>query len=144
MSDGKNKLVTLGDSIGTNYKLKVRTNTFSDLLGRRLGLEISNHSTPAAAIGHLLNYLENDEKMQQDIKDAKIIVIAAGSNNLLRGSMAMIAQAANIEPGMRMVNKIVDAIKRNPAVTLKMIAAMNSSELKKVVSDNVESYIKRP
>ena len=136
----KTKLVCLGDSIGTNYKLKVRSNTFSDLLGRRLGLEVCNYSTPAITAGMILERLSKDEKMIQDVKDALIVVIAVGSNNLLRGTMQLIAEAAGIEQSMRMVNKIVDAIKRNPAVTLKMITAMNSQKMKDAAANNVASY----
>jgi len=109
MSEEKTKLVCLGDSIGTNYKLKVRSNTFSDLLGRRLGLEVCNYSTPAITAGMILERLYKEEKMIQDVKDAMVIVIAVGSNNLLRGTMQLIVEAAGIEQSMRMVNKIVDA-----------------------------------
>ena len=130
MSETKTKLVCLSDSIGTNYKLKVRSNTFSDLLGRRLGLEVCNYSTPAITAGMILERLCKEEKMIQDVKDALVIVIAVGSNNLLRGTMQLIVEAAGIEQSMRMVNKIIDAIKRNPAVTLKMITAMNSQKMK--------------
>lgn len=140
MSEEKTKLVCLSDSIGTNYKLKVRSNTFSDLLGRRLGLEVCNYSTPAITAGMILERLCKEEKMIQDVKDALVIVIAVGSNNLLRGTMQLIVEAAGIEQSMRMVNKIVDAIKRNPAVTLKMITAMNSQKMKDAAAANVENY----
>ena len=140
MSEQLTKLVCLGDSIGTNYKLKVRTNTFSDLLGRRLGLETVNYSTPAATAGIMISMLDGDEKMVDDIRHAKIVLITIGSNNLLGLGLSKVAAAGGIEPSMRMVNKIIDAIKKNPAVTLKMIGAMNSDELKKHAANSVVNY----
>ena len=140
MSENKTKLVCLSDSIGTNYKLKVRSNTFSDLLGRRLGLEVCNHSTPAITAEIFLERLKTDERLIQDVKDALVVIVAVGSNNLMRNTMNIITEAAGIEPSMRMVNKIVDAIKKNPAVTLKMISAMNSQRMKDAAAANVENF----
>lgn len=140
MASEKNKLVCLGDSIGTNYKLKVRANTFSDLLGRRLGLEVCNYSMPAITVGEMFNNLKTNEKMIQDVKDAKIVLIVIGTNNLLRDTMLIIVEAVGISKGMRMVNEMVDTIRNNPAVTLKMIAAMNSKKLKDAANKNVNNF----
>ena len=137
----KTKLVCLGDSVATNYKLKVRSNTFSELLGRRLGLEADNYAKPGAGTGEILSSLYDNENTIQSVKDAKIILIVCGSNNVLvRGLIAM-ANAINLPMDWRMPGKVMEELAGNPIKALKMVAALNSKDAKASIMEGVDSYI---
>ena len=137
----KTKLVCLGDSVATNYKLKVRSNTFSELLGRRLGLEADNYAKPGAGTGEILSSLYDNENTIQSVKDAKIILIVCGSNNVLvRGLIAM-ANAINLPMDWRMPGKVMEELAGNPIKALKMVAALNSKDAKANIMEGVDSYI---
>ena len=141
MNNQKNKLVCLADSVGTNYKMKVRTNTFSELLGRRLGLETHNYATPGATTGYLLGYLKENDEIIENVKNAKVIIIACGTNNVLTKGLLIMGEAGGFDiTSWRLLPKIVEAIRTNPVRTLKMVNALNSHEAKENIMEGVKAY----
>ena len=141
MSLVKNKLVCLADSVGTNYKMKVRTNTFSELLGRRLGLQTHNYATPGATTGYLLGYLKENDEIIENVKNAKVVVIACGTNNVLTKGLLIMGEAGGFDvTSWRLLPKIVEAIRTNPVRTLKMVNALNSHEAKENIMTGVKAY----
>lgn len=130
MQEEKNKLVCLGDSTGTNYKLKVRNNTFSQLLGRRLGLEVCNFSKPSYNVGQMDSLLQSDEKLRADVKAAKVIVIALGGNNLMTtsGALLRMGKALGVTQAWRAASRIVEVFKSNPLKAAQMVKILNSDE----------------
>ena len=141
MNNQKNKLVCLADSVGTNYKLKVRTNTFSELLGRRLGLETYNYATPGATTGYLLGYLKENDEIIENVKNARVIIIACGTNNVLTKGLLIMGEAGGFDiTSWRLLPKIVEAIRTNPVKTLKMVNALNSHEAKENIMEGVRAY----
>ena len=141
MNNKKDKLVCLADSVGTNYKLKVRTNTFSELLGRRLGLETYNYATPGATTGYLLGYLKENDEIIENVKNARVIIIACGTNNVLTKGLLIMGEAGGFDiTSWRLLPKIVEAIRTNPVKTLKMVNALNSHEAKENIMEGVKAY----
>ncbi|MBQ3295625.1 MAG: SGNH/GDSL hydrolase family protein [Erysipelotrichaceae bacterium] len=141
MSNEKNKLVCLADSVGTNYKLKVRTNTFSELLARRLGLEVHNYALPGATTGYQLGFLQNNEEMIDAVKDSKVVVIACGTNNVLVTGLVIMEEAAGIDTNSwRGLPKTVETLKTNPILALKMVTALNSKEAKEKIMVGVDAF----
>ena len=141
MSTDKTKLVCLADSVGTNYKMKVRTNTFSDLLGRRLGLETHNYATPGATTGYLLGYLKENDEIIENVKQSKVIVIACGTNNVLSKGLVIMGKAGGFDvTSWRLLPKIVEAIRVNPVRSLKMVSALNSHEAIEDIMEGVRVY----
>ena len=136
----KTKLVCLGDSVGTNYRMKVRTNTFSELLARRLNLEPRNYAIAGATTGHLLGYLKDNEEIINDVKDSKVVVIACGTNNVLITGLMAMAEAINIPPNWRMPGRVMTTLATNPAKALKMVAALNSAKTKEAVKEGVDAF----
>ena len=141
MNIENNKLVCLADSVGTNYKMKVRTNTFSELLGRRLGLETHNYATPGATTGYLLGYLKENDEIIENVKKAKVILIACGTNNVLTKGLLIMGEAGGFDiSSWRLLPKIVEAIRTNPIKALKMVNALNSHEAKENIMTGVTTY----
>ena len=141
MNNDLTKLVCLADSVGTNYKMKVRTNTFSELLGRRLGLETHNYATPGATTGYLLGYLKDNDEIIENIRKSKVVVIACGTNNVLVKGLTIMGEAAGFDiSSWRLLPKIVEAIRTNPVKALKMVAALNSHEAKENIMVGVKAY----
>ena len=136
----KTKLVCLGDSVGTNYKMKVRTNTFSELLARRLGLEACNYATAGATTGQLIGYLKDNDQIINDVKDAKVVVVACGTNNVLISGLMAMAEAADIPMSWRMPGRVMVTLATNPAKAIKMVAALNSEKAKKSVMVGVDAF----
>ena len=141
MTDNKTKLVCLADSVGTNYKLKVRTNTFSELLGRRLGLETHNYAVPGATTGYLLGYLKENKEIIENIKQSKVIVIACGTNNVLSKGLIIMGKAVGFDiESWRLLPQIVETIRTNPVKALKMVKALNSKEAIDDIMEGVKLF----
>lgn len=137
----KTKLVCLADSVGTNYKMRVRTNTFSELLARRLKLEAHNYATPGATSGYLLGYLNENEEIINNVKDSKVVLIACGTNNVLTKGLVIMGKAAGLDvTSWRLLPKVVDTIKNNPVKALQMVTALNSKQSIENIMKGVDAY----
>lgn len=140
MSGDRNKLVCLGDSSGSNYKLNVRSNTFSELLARRLGLEVMNYSVPGATTGYQCVFLRDNEELIDAVRDAKVVVLACGANNILQTGLEHMGRAVGIDVNSwRVLPHVLDALK-NPVKAVKMASALNSKEARREVGDGVEAF----
>lgn len=137
----KNKLVCLADSVGTNYKMRVRTNTFSELLARRLDLEPHNYATPGAMSGYLLGYLKDNQEIIDNIKQAKIVLISCGTNNVLTKGLTIMGKAAGLDiNSWRLLPKVVETIRSNPVKALQMVTALNSKDAIENINEGVQAY----
>ena len=76
------KLVSLGDSIPNGYLLKDEEDSFDNRLADTLDLDFYEHSYIGMRSDDLLRDLDIDE-VKDNIKDADIIIINIGSNDLL-------------------------------------------------------------
>lgn len=141
MGIDKNKLVCLGDSVGTNYKMKVRSNSFAELLARRLGLEACNYSVPGATTGYQLGFLQENEEIIDSVRHAKIVLLVCGTNNVLQTGLEYMGRAAGIDvTSWRLLPKVLETLKTNPAKALKMVAALNGREAKDEIMEGVRAY----
>lgn len=134
-------IVCLGDSIATNYKLKVRSNTFTDLLGRRFGLEPCNFSVPGATTGFLLGFLKDNDEIIEAVKNAEMILISCGTNNVLQTGLEIMGEAVGYDiTSWRLLPKIVETIRTNPVTAVKMVTALNRKESKSRIMEGVKAY----
>ena len=141
IGDDKNKLVCLGDSVGTNYKMKVRSNSFTELLARRLGLEACNYSVPGATTGYQIGFLSENEEIIDSVKHAKVVLLVCGTNNVLQTGLEYMGRAGGIDvTSWRLFPKVLAALKTNPAKAVKMVAALNSKEAKDEIMEGVKAY----
>ena len=141
MGGDKNKLVCLGDSVGTNYKMKVRSNSFTELLARRLGLEACNYSVPGATTGYQLGFLTENEEIIDSVKHAKVVLLVCGTNNVLQTGLEYMGRAGGLDvTSWRLLPKVLETLKTNPAKAVKMVAALNSREAKAEIMEGVKAY----
>ena len=76
------KIVSLGDSIPYGYLLEEQTDSYDNRLAKTLKADYYEYSYPGMRSDELLNHLE-EEEIASNIKDADIILINIGSNDLL-------------------------------------------------------------
>ena len=76
------KLVSLGDSIPYGYLLDDREDSYDDRLAYTLKLDYYEYSYPGMRSDELLENLKLDE-VKDNIKDADIVIINIGANDLL-------------------------------------------------------------
>lgn len=76
------KLVSIGDSIPNGYLLENENNSYDNLFAKKLNLDFYEHSYIGMTTNDMLKDLETDE-LKQNIKEANIIFLSIGSNDLL-------------------------------------------------------------
>lgn len=134
------KLVCLSDSVGSSFKLKVRSNTFSELLARRLGLEYSPHILSGATSGEELRLLREDQTLMDDVRGAEIVLIVCGSNNITLTYLTVMSEAVGIPFSGRMISAIVNTLRDNPLKAAKMLRAMTCRETKEIIQRGVDDF----
>ena len=78
-----NKIVILGDSISTRYSLTAGQSSYYDLLGEFTGAAVTNYAVSGYTTSDLLTLLDDTAK-QAAIREADLICISIGSNDLLK------------------------------------------------------------
>ncbi|WP_237740519.1 SGNH/GDSL hydrolase family protein [Paenisporosarcina sp. TG-14] len=86
--NGKNSLVSLGDSIPFGYNLDATNDdpskkAFPFLMGKEADLRVNNLGIPGLTTGGMLNLLQNNQKYRQAVKHADYITLNIGSNDLI-------------------------------------------------------------
>ncbi|MCL2301053.1 MAG: SGNH/GDSL hydrolase family protein [Firmicutes bacterium] len=80
----KPNLVVLGDSIPAGEGATGEAKAYAWLIAEEMGYDLANHAVGGHTSGHLLELLANDTKgIVGDIRDADVIVLNIGGNNLL-------------------------------------------------------------
>lgn len=80
--DQIDRIVLLGDSITSGYGLKKTEYNYGQILGDYLSAEINNHAVSGSESGDLCNKL-NEEAVAADIKEADLVVISIGANDMM-------------------------------------------------------------
>lgn len=76
------KLVSIGDSIPNGYLLDNENDSYDNLFAKELNLDFYEYSYIGMTTKNILNDLDKEE-VKENIKDADIIFLSVGSNDLL-------------------------------------------------------------
>ena len=135
----KNKLVCIGDSIPSNCGLSVRSNTFCDLTARRLGLQYCPYINAGMFSGQLIHIINNNEALRQDLREAKILVLSCGGNNITVPYMVAAADAVKMDMSWRVPFAVMGSLK-SPLKALRLLRAFSGRKLKEDLQKNIDSF----
>ena len=139
--DGEIKsLVVLGDSISTGYGLEGSIYTrasYANLVAQALGLRQGEGYVNYAVDGHTSERILKDAiKQENSLKEADLILLTCGGNDILQHALSIAGSASGITSGDLM--QIVFAILQMP--TEQLNAALHSEENEKIISDALATY----
>lgn len=90
-------LVLLGDSLGYPYGIETKVNTYAGMLARRLGLRYCPDCIPGTQSELLLYTLVTQTEIIDDIKNAEVILLSVGGNNIYPAILNAAVRACNME-----------------------------------------------
>ncbi len=133
--------VALGDSIPGCWDVGLDCYPifFADYLSQDLGLEVNlkNLAINGDRTAHLLDHLQNDPEIKQAVKDADVITIWIGVNDLGSPQNLYMNGMCGGEDNLDCVRKRVAEINENIDNILDEILALNTSEETRVmIADN--------
>jgi len=139
----KKLLVQYGDSIGCPYRMKLRVNTYCNLLSRRFSMDCAPDYTTGATSTLVLQLLSVDEEKIADLKNADIVELSVGGNNVLVPFLTGISTALDLGPlGARTMIEIKKKFKSDPLAGPKVIKGLLGKETKNASLAGVETFRK--
>ncbi|GHU52142.1 hypothetical protein FACS1894132_01130 [Clostridia bacterium] len=130
--------VALGDSITYGYKLPNGEKNYPTLLAENLNADLKNYAVVGQTSEELLNHLKNGD---YDLKNADIITIGIGSNDLLKPFEQVIAQQLGLNPNNDIVEELFKNYHKNPLlITSKLPKIKEQLEENPVFINAVQKF----
>lgn len=131
-----------GDSTGCCYRMKIRKNTYTELLSRRLGLACAMDYTSGANSEVILQMLSSDEEKIAHLKTAQIVILTVGGNNITVPLLLSMIRALDLgQLGVRTLNRIGTCFKDNPAgASAKVLKELGSEQTRTELEGGVEAF----
>jgi lysophospholipase L1-like esterase len=130
--------VALGDSITYGYNLPKSEKNFPTLLSENLNAELTNYGIVGLTSEELLSNLKNNK---YDLKNADIITLDIGSNDLLHPFTQIVAEEMGIDTSKNVIEELIVTFGKNPASLIAKLPALQSSLENNVIFDNaVEKF----
>ena len=126
--------VALGDSISTGYGLEdIENNLFVNKIKKEYNLNLDNKAVDGMDTTAMLDLLNsNDEKgiaYKNAIKDAELITISMGGNNLLQPLMEMMKKGLGLDSNATGI-ELQEAMKKNPELAKSFLAGIENGSIK--------------
>lgn len=137
------KVVLYGDSVGCKYKLKVRANTYAALFARRLNKPVELDFTSGANSTLVLNILISDEVKIGHLKEAEIVILSVGGNNVLVAFLMAMTRALDLGPlGAKTMNQIAQKFKSDKLAAPKILKELLGKKTTEDATAGVELFRK--
>lgn len=123
--------VALGDSISIGHRLEdIENNLFVHKIEKEYELDLTNLAVNGMDSTIMLNLLKSEGEdgitYRENIKNADLITISMGGNNLLQPLMTMVKEGLNL-PSDANTEMIESAIKENLSVLFEIFTAITKS-----------------
>jgi len=136
--------VALGDSISTGHKLEDKNNLFVNKIEKTYNLDLTNLAKNGMDSTIMLNLLKSEGKdgitYRENIKNADLITISMGGNNLLQPLLGLIKEGLKL-PSDADAKIIELAIKNNPNAFVEIFTDLkNNPENAQILKYNLEVF----
>ena len=121
--------VVLGDSIAAGIGAAREEYAYARLVADELGLTLAKHAVPGHTSSDLLNILAEDEAAKQSIRQADIINVSIGGNDLLAANVIRLLLrilTLNDDSGL---DPVIEAFQERFALIVEQLRALNSDAL---------------
>ena len=133
--------VALGDSISTGRALEdIENNLFVNKIKKEYNLNLDNKAVDGMDTTAMLDLLNsNDEKgiaYKNAIKDAELITISMGGNNLLQPLMEMMKKGLGLDSNATGI-ELQEAMKKNPNALSILATSLQNPQVTQSLSEKV-------
>lgn len=140
----KNTYVALGDSISTGYGLEDReSDSFVSKIAKEYNLNLTNLSEDGMNTTIMLNLLnsndENSIAYKEAIKNADLITVSIGGNDLFQPLMNIMKQALNLNSDATS-EEVQEAIKNNSNALVNICTQLQNSETSEILKNQLEIF----
>lgn len=134
-------MVLYGDSVGCKYKLKVRANTYAALFARRLNKPVELDFISGADSTLVLNCLMSDEVRIGHLKEAEIVILSVGGNNVLVAFLMAFTRALDLGPlGAKTMTQIAKKFKSDKLAAPKVLKELLGKKTNEDAAAGVEKF----
>ena len=123
------KFVVLGDSVAAGIGATAEENGYAWIVAKELGLTLANHAVPGDTTAGLLKILAEDKAAQQAIRQADIINVSIGGNDLLAANVMRLLTRLLILHDESTLNPVIEEYRKNFAQVVEKIRTLNSSAM---------------
>ena len=136
--------VALGDSISTGRALEdIENNLFVNKIKKEYNLNLDNKAVDGMDTTAMLDLLNsNDEKgieYKNAIKDAELITISMGGNNLLQPLMEMMKKGLGLDSNATGI-ELQEAMKKNPNALSILATSLQNLQVTQSLSEKVKLF----
>ena len=136
--------VALGDSISTGRALEdIENNLFVNRIKKEYNLNLDNKAVDGMDTTAMLNILNsNDENgiaYRKAIKDAELITISMGGNNLLQPLMEMMKKGLGLDANATGI-ELKEAMKKNPNALSILATSLQNPQVTQSLSEKVKLF----
>lgn len=141
--NGAPKVVLYGDSVGCTYRLKIRLNTYTNLLARRLSKPAALDFISGANSSLVLQFLTTDEEKIEHLRGAEVVVLSVGGNNVLVPFLMAMVRALDLGPlGAKTMHQIARKFKTDKLAAYKIVKELLGKKTKDDAMAGVEIFRK--
>ena len=142
----KDTYVALGDSISTGYNLKdIQNDLFVHKIEKEYKLDLTNLAVDGMDTTIMLNLLKSEEKdgitYKENIKNAELITISMGGNNLLQPLMKMMKEGLGLDSNATGI-ELQEAIKNNQNALTILGTSLQNPQIAQSLYSKVELFTK--
>jgi len=123
------KLVVLGDSIPAGEGATEKSKEYAEILKTQKGFDVENHAVGGHKSADLLAILDTDEAAKQDIRDADIIALNIGGNDLLASNVITLVLRLIFLGDESAADEYIEAFRPKFAQAVEKIRALNPDAL---------------
>ncbi|MCY6355622.1 GDSL-type esterase/lipase family protein [Clostridium sp. ZS2-4] len=145
--ENETKYIALGDSIAFGLSADLNkgyVDLFKDYListKQYNQLKLNNLAVPGYKSSHLLDKLKNEDKIRNYVRQADVITISIGGNNLLSSVIKAIASKYNLNSKeTNFVAKLTKAVRADSKWQEKLETLQNDTELMKALNEGVKNF----
>jgi len=128
--------VVLGDSIAAGEGASDPAKSYARILAAEKGFKLANHAVPGHKSTDLLEILANDKAARKAIREADIINLSIGGNDLLASNVITLVLALVFLNDSSGIDEYVEGFRVNFAKIIKEIRKLNKDALLVVQTQN--------
>lgn len=137
------QVVLYGDSVGCSYRMKIRYNSYANLLARRLNKDVALDYISGANSSLVLQFLTTDEVKIGHLRGSEIVILSVGGNNILVPFLMAMVRALDLGPlGAKTMKQIGMKFKTDKLAAVKVLKELLGQKTKEDATAGVELFRK--
>jgi len=111
--EGETQFVVLGDSIAAGANILDKQLAYAWIVAGEKGYTLTNFARSSAESGQLLQRLEEEEEVRRGVREADIIAVSIGGNDMLHADQAIPLVADIVRGDFTWAQPVLDAFRSN-------------------------------